>query len=212
MFRWLRFVAFRRFFRFVCFPLLRFHRDNCSRTSLPLEDQKALSLLFKDQSVLCTTLISDHLHELIKRHEFDATNSTLRTHRRTALSTLRENGGVVKQLVLTTLLNEEIIYCEFIVKCKSIPLRLHLRKEEKNRRKILVHLPSSSAPNTPKGRHTLSRVVPPAWPSTHGKDQISKSSPILSSLGIPMILPAATAGDFSVFTAAVDLAFFCPLV
>src|SRR6266576_2214627 len=90
MFRWLRFVAFRRFFQFVCFALLRFHRDNCSRTSPPLEDQKALSLLFKDQSVLSTTLISDHPRELIKRHEFDATNSTLRIHRRTALSTLRE--------------------------------------------------------------------------------------------------------------------------
>src|SRR6266550_4139315 len=211
MFRWLRFHAFRRFFQLACFALLRFHRGNCSRTSLPLEDQKALSLLFKDQSVLPMTLISDHLHELIQRHEFEATNSTLRIHRRTALSTLRKNGGVVKQLVLTTLLNKEIIYCEFIVKCKSIPLIITPRKEEENRRKIPVHLPSSSAPNTPRGRHTLSRVVPPAWPSTHGKAQISKSSPILSSLGISMILPAATAGDFSVFTAAVDLAFFCPL-
>ena len=74
-----------------------------------------------------------------------------------------------------------------------------------------MHPPSGSAPNTPKGRHTLSRVVPPICPSTHGKAQISKSSPILSSLGISMILPAATAGDFSVFIVALDLAFFCPL-
>src|SRR6266576_759658 len=128
MFRWLRFHAFRRCFQLVCFALLRFHRDNCSRTSLPLEDQKAHSLLFKDQSVLPMTLISDHLHELIRRHEFEATNSTLRIHRRIALSTLRENGGVVKQLVLITLLNEEIIYCEFIVKCKSIPLIITPKK------------------------------------------------------------------------------------
>src|SRR6266576_2060287 len=89
---------------------------------LPLEDQKTFSLLFKDQSVFPTTLISDHLHELNQRHEFHATNSTLRTHRHTALSTLCENGGVVKQPVLTTLLNEEIIYCEFIAKCRSSPL------------------------------------------------------------------------------------------
>ncbi len=177
-----------------------------------LEDQKALSLLFKDQSVLPMTLISDHLHELIQRHEFEATNSTLRIHRRTALSTLRENGGVIKQLVLTTLLNEEIIYCEIIVKCKSISLLITPKKRgEKQEENSGTSALEQCSKHSQKGQHTLSRVVPPIWPSTHGKAQISKSSPILSSLGISMILPAATAGDFSVFTAAVDLAFFCPL-
>src|SRR6266576_2005840 len=89
-------------------------------------------------------------------------NSTLRTHRRTALSTLRENGGVVKQLVLTTLLNEEIIYCEFIVKCKSTPLITTPKKRgEKQEENSGTSALEQCSKHSQKGQHTLSRVVTP---------------------------------------------------
>ena len=99
--------------------------------------------------------------KLIQHHEFNATNSTPRTHCRTALSTPREDGGVVKQLVLTTLLNEEIIYCEFIVKCKSSPLITTPKKRgEKQEENSGASALEQCSKHSKGSAHTLSGGAP----------------------------------------------------